>query len=56
MTQWQDEHAFEEDMLIMKEYLLLKLKLGDYHGVSDAANDMREMKAMYDRAQVKEGK
>lgn len=30
---------------IMIEYLLLKVRQGDWHGVSDAANDIREMEA-----------
>lgn len=33
----------EKDIEIMKAYLLLKFRLGDWHGVSDAANDIREM-------------
>ena len=30
---------------IMIEYLLLKVRQKDWHGVSDAANDLREMQA-----------
>ena len=30
---------------IMIEYLLLKVRQADWHGVSDAANDIREMEA-----------
>lgn len=30
---------------IMKKYLLLKFREGDWHGVSDAANDIRELLA-----------
>ena len=30
---------------IMIDYLLLKVQQKDWHGVSDAANDLREMNA-----------
>jgi hypothetical protein len=30
---------------IMIQYLLLKVQQKDWHGVSDAANDLREMEA-----------
>lgn len=30
---------------IMTEYLFLKIQQKDWHGVSDAANDLREMNA-----------
>jgi hypothetical protein len=30
---------------IMIQYLLLKVEQKDWHGVSDAANDLREMEA-----------
>jgi hypothetical protein len=30
---------------IMIDYLLLKVQQKDWHGVSDAANDLREMEA-----------
>ena len=30
---------------IMIDYLLLKVQQKDWHGVSDAANDLREMQA-----------
>lgn len=33
------------DREIMIAYLLLKTKQEDWHGVSDAANDLREMEA-----------
>lgn len=35
----------KNDIQIMKDYLLLKFRLGDMHGVSDAATDIREMEA-----------
>lgn len=33
----------KEKLEIMKQYLLLKLDEADYHGVMDAAADMREI-------------
>jgi hypothetical protein len=33
---------------IMIDYLLLKVQQKDWHGVSDAANDLREMNARKD--------
>jgi hypothetical protein len=35
----------ETGVTIMKRYLLLKFEQGDWHGVADAANDIREMLA-----------
>jgi hypothetical protein len=32
-----------KDLEIMKEYLLLKFRKSDWHGVADAACDIREM-------------
>ena len=29
------------------EYLLMKVQQADWHGVSDAANDLRELEAKY---------
>jgi hypothetical protein len=37
------DEQLQRDIEIMKSYLLLKLRHGDWHGVSDAANDIREM-------------
>lgn len=34
-----------EQRRILIEYLLMKAKQEDWHGVSDAANDLREMDA-----------
>lgn len=31
---------------IMKDYLFLKIKEEDWHGVCDAANDLREIEVM----------
>lgn len=43
------KHAYEvilkEDIETMKAYLLLKFNEGDWHAVSDAANDLRVMEA-----------
>lgn len=36
-----DEEKFE----LMKKYLLLKFQEGDWHGVADAAMDIRELLA-----------
>jgi hypothetical protein len=33
----------DKDIKIMKEYLLLKFREQDWHGVADAAMDLREM-------------
>lgn len=38
------------DVEVMKAYLILKLDQGDWHGVSDAANDLREMQARHGNA------
>lgn len=35
----------EEDIQIMIAYLLLKVRQRDWHGVADAANDIRVMEA-----------
>jgi len=34
-----------DDIEVMIAYLLLKVKQRDWHGVADAANDIREMEA-----------
>jgi len=36
------------DLEIMQAYLLLKVRQGDWHGVADAAMDIREMEARKD--------
>lgn len=33
---------------ILHAYILLKLEEGDYHAVSDAANDLRVLEAKYE--------
>lgn len=35
----------QTDIDVMVAYLLLKVKQRDWHGVADAANDIREMEA-----------
>ena len=30
---------------VLKEYMMVMIALGDWHGVSDAANDLREIEA-----------
>ncbi len=37
----------EEQLEIMERYLLLKVALKDWHGVADAAMDIRELVARY---------
>jgi hypothetical protein len=40
-----DQITPQLDIDVMVAYLLLKVKQRDWHGVSDAANDIREMEA-----------
>lgn len=35
----------QDNIKLMKEYLLMKYQQGDWHGVADAAMDIREMEA-----------
>jgi hypothetical protein len=42
-TQWAIERGIDAAEEIMIDYLLLKVQQKDWHGVSDAANDLREM-------------
>lgn len=37
-----------EHRKILIKYLLAKVEVEDWHGVSDAANDLRELDARYD--------
>ncbi len=39
--------TYEEHHHILVEYLKSKVALGDWHGVSDAANDLRELEARH---------
>jgi hypothetical protein len=41
--QWAIEKGTDAAEEIMIDYLLLKVQQKDWHGVSDAANDLREM-------------
>lgn len=45
-----DSEMLRHDIEQMKDYLRLKLFHGDWHGVSDAANDIREMEAKMELA------
>ena len=40
-----DQITPQTDIEVMVAYLLLKVKQRDWHGVADAANDIREMEA-----------
>jgi len=40
-----DKITSQTDSEVMIAYLLLKVKQRDWHGVADAANDIREMEA-----------
>ena len=45
-TRWMEKGVREmTDREILIAYLLMKAKQEDWHGVSDAANDLREMDA-----------
>ena len=46
--------TYEEQRRVLIDYLRAKVDLGDWHGVSDAANDLREIEAAERvRAQVR---
>ena len=47
-AQWAIERGTDAAEEIMIDYLLLKVQQKDWHGVSDAANDLREMNARKD--------
>lgn len=40
---------YEKNRAAYIEYLLMCVRLGDWHGVSDAANDLRVLEAKNDR-------
>ena len=50
-SQYADQQALDEptntktDREILIDYLMMKARQEDWHGVSDAANDLREMDA-----------
>jgi hypothetical protein len=39
--------TYEEAHRIMTEYMLYKMSIGDHHGTSDAANDLRVLEAQH---------
>jgi hypothetical protein len=41
------EEQFKQTHSEYTAYLLMKVRLKDWHGVSDAANDLRELEAFY---------
>lgn len=45
MTQIKDYHDFETQKQILLEYLQVMIAIEDWHGVSDLANDLRELEA-----------
>lgn len=52
MSNWkvvytEDEKKFQENRQIYINYLLLKVEESDWHGVSDAANDLRVLEAKH---------
>jgi len=48
-SQYADQQALDEptktDREILIDYLMMKARQEDWHGMSDAANDLREMDA-----------
>lgn len=38
---------FKRHCRVLREYLMVCVERGDWHGVSDAANDLRELEAAY---------
>ena len=45
MKQTISESEYEKNRAAYVEYLLMCVRLGDWHGVSDAANDLRVLEA-----------
>jgi hypothetical protein len=45
----EDEKKYEEQRQAYIDYLNLKVIEGDWHGVSDAANDLRVLEAKHER-------
>jgi len=41
----QEKSYYEKNRAAYIEYLLMCVRLGDWHGVSDAANDLRVLEA-----------
>ena len=44
----KDYESFEVQKALMKEYLQVVIAQEDWHGVSDIANDIRELEARHD--------
>jgi hypothetical protein len=49
-TGWIIKKGEDQAEEIMIDYLLLKVQQKDWHGVSDAANDLREMSARKEKS------
>ena len=41
----EDEIVYRQHHQVLREYLKMKAEQRDWHGVSDAANDLRELEA-----------
>jgi hypothetical protein len=48
MKQNKDYNNFETQKEILLEYLQVMIAIEDWHGVSDLANDLRELEAKQD--------
>ena len=48
MKQSKDYESYEVQKELMKEYLQVVIAQEDWHGVSDIANDIRELEARHD--------
>lgn len=45
-----EEVGYQRHHDALVEYLLVKVSVADWHGVSDAANDLRVLEAQHDEA------
>lgn len=50
MTILLDRATFERHRATLIEYLRQKVEIADWHGVSDAANDLRVLEAQHEAA------
>ena len=50
-----DKDEFESNRQSYISYLLMCVKLGDWHGVSDAANDLRVLEAAWNTKNTRPG-
>ena len=50
MTILLDRATFERHRAALIEYLRQKVEIADWHGVSDAANDLRVLEAQHEAA------